>query len=225
MKLNIKELTGNTITIDDIEPSMSILELKQKISTKCRCSQPEIMRLIYAGKSLDNQRTVGDYNLSDLYDIHIVLNLRGGGCAHSFNDVTKGNMNVLHFSKNASPWRRTRSGLTLLGFCRNFMCDAFRKDYVCVPKDYVRNMNILTCEAFCPICHDPIIVDNCGFSDCDWKMTCEKLNGEIKKTNFVSVEHVFSTFDDERNGSADFKYINITCIRQDDLHNDEIGLL
>ncbi|CAM9572402.1 unnamed protein product [Bubo scandiacus] len=79
----IKTLSGKTFTIP-VTPDTSVCELKAKLNAQDSSLLPEMVRLIYSGRQLEDEQTLRYYKIKPESCLHHVERLRGGGEGHKF---------------------------------------------------------------------------------------------------------------------------------------------
>ena len=183
MEIRVKMITGKIISIS-CSPGDIVDDIKNKLRDE-NGIPPHQQRLIYAGKQLEDSRTLKDYDIKDGAMLQQILRLMGGGCMFAgvgFNFASMKSGGKKQFSQNAPDYRIIGEGFNLEGRCINEKCEAF-KQLAWSKLGFSRSLNevnslfetagfnigLLLHNTPCPLCDEPMDPDSivsCGFYRC-----------------------------------------------------------
>eukprot|EP01084_Bolivina_argentea_P122689 217409_1 len=171
----------HTVVVIYTHPNDTIQTIKH-IFFKKEDVPPEQQRLIYAGKQLENEKTLKHYAIPNKATLHVVLRLRGGGAQMNGPDVEAaqcgdtGTNNLLYYQAHA--------GLSYGGVCDNNNCQAFRQQ-ITYNRGFGDNIHPLAEEIeeifSCPGCKKPFRLTEFILFNCDATIIYKK-KFETKKT-------------------------------------------
>ena len=153
MQIFFKLLNGKTITLETDDKAL-VEDIKFELEGYAE-QKSEQIRLIFAGKQLEDGRSLSDYNIQKESTLHVHLRLRGAGFALlPFSDMSQQvEKPFAKDPKKVPAWRKISYGLNVEGICKNTTCEANHR-FVWIKKGFgTFNMHEVANSSKCPMCN------------------------------------------------------------------------
>ncbi len=110
--------------------------------------------------------------------------------------------------------RQTKPGINIEGQCVKVGCPAFG-NYIIDSRIQYGEFNVGTDKAQCPICYDHVVPATVGFTNCWWRFSGRKVDGEVYESGWERVGNVYKLFDgatQEAIASGQAKWTSLTLL-------------
>lgn len=213
ISLRVRSIGKNSILVkihvtDTIEMLKAVIESKLGIPT-----QEQVLKLVGTLAAIKNRNTVESLGLTSYSTVEVSMMLKGG--SQGTNSTTC--LMVDLFNQNAQrdvqiisgpPWRTISPGFTMVGFCSNARCEAFKLDVLC--NKGFGCFDLSRTVASCPMCKINIKAINMYFSDCFYSIRAvEASRMDEKILPWTRVGHYGRTWDPKEAQTKSWSFMQI----------------
>jgi len=203
----IKLLTGRTISLF-LHVFTSLGELKQMIHEK-EGVPPNQQRIIFAGKELEDGRTICDYGVQRESTLHLVKRL--------IQSVTPGEKNSKTTGvdkEDTKKWLSIINGLNIEGKCLNSVCAGYNKTVLVQIGFGTFDIVIDKAIVKCSVCSQIVVAEKYGLAKCAFALSGMKVEQTDQREvepfvvqKWEKVQEAFKYFNPEE--VCDKKWVNL----------------